>query len=266
MVAIKIDQAAKPPGVAGQAREDLDLGVPVVLRAIGGPYVQYRWNVVSKPNDLTTYAGAVLSSPLTSTTQLSPIDVAGTYLIEIVVDSGSGLGALNTDRARLTFYAGPTLNPDPILLPRREPAFGERTEHNVPDAVDSTGNREGWAREKLRDKVLRDDLWNGRLWAGGRVETIGGPTATLLRSYNVASVAYIAGPPIRYQINFVSPMPDTNYSVFVSGIISVGNAFPVSTVHSFTTNFCVVTFIDGTVGPASAVADFSFRVELGVDP
>jgi hypothetical protein len=142
MVQIKIDQAAHIPGLAGVAREDLATGIPVTLTSVGGPYFRYLWRLVSRPYnvDTSTRSSAVLATPTMATSLLTPVDQAGTYLVEVAVDSGSGLGALATDVARITFYAGPTLG-TPGVLPRRIPAVGETIEHNV------AGNDEGWGWE-----------------------------------------------------------------------------------------------------------------------
>lgn len=149
---IRIDQAGKPPGVAGQAREDLATGTAVQLTATGGPFSKYLWTVLWKPIDIigATRSAAALSSATSNATLLQPIDLAGTYFVEVSVDSGSGLGALLTDVARVTFYAGPTLATDPTQLPRRIPAFQETVEHTVPDGLDLAGNPDGWSREWLR--------------------------------------------------------------------------------------------------------------------
>lgn len=159
-----INQTGKPAGVAGQAREDLDLGVPVQLSASGGPFFQYLWRVLWKPIDILTNARATaaLTTPKNSTTLLTPIDVTGTYFVELTVDSGSGLGALETDIARKTFYAGPTLASDPRKFPRRQMAVGETSEHNAPDALDPTGNPDGWARERAKWDLIVQTLLQAR--------------------------------------------------------------------------------------------------------
>lgn len=153
-VQIRVDQpgSGAPPGVTGQAREDLATGFPVTLTAVGGPYLGYQWSIVDKPLDIVaaTQSGALLGSPTASTTSFGPIDTVGTYLVQIVVDSGSGLGATPDDIAQITFYAGVglnSLNPDPEQLPRRQMAFRETTQHNVPDVVFPLGNPRGWAQE-----------------------------------------------------------------------------------------------------------------------
>src|SRR5512143_3756882 len=151
-VLIKVDQAAHPAGVPGQAREDLATGVGITLTAVGGPFLAYQWSIVSKPIDIltSTEASSLLASPTANISTLSPIDVAGTYLVQIAVDSGNGLGAGAGDVSRITFYAGPALAVDPSALPRRGMAAFESTEHNVPDAIQPLGNTEGWSREWYR--------------------------------------------------------------------------------------------------------------------
>src|SRR5512139_1225814 len=144
-VLVKIDQAAKPPGVAGQAREDLDTGVAVTLSAIGGPYLQYQWSLRYVAIDILagTRATSVLATPAAAVTSLAPIDKPGMYTGRIIVDSGAGLGASPDDVADWSFYAGtpgdPLFGPlaaAPDELPRRGIAAGERGEHNVPDVLD----------------------------------------------------------------------------------------------------------------------------------
>jgi hypothetical protein len=149
---IQIDQSGKPGGVPGQAREDLATGTPVQLTATGGPFVQYQWTVLDKPVDVVANvrSAAALSSGTASATLLQPIDLAQTYFVQVAVDSGSGLGALETDVAQITFYAGPTLSADATKFPRRQPAVGETDQHNVPDAIDPGGQPDGWARERAR--------------------------------------------------------------------------------------------------------------------
>lgn len=160
-VLIKVDQAGASPGVAGQAREDLVLGTLVTVSAIGGPYLDYQWSIPSPPVDIIggTRSSVAIASATASATQLSPIDTQGTYLVRLAVDSGSGLGANPEDNASITFYAGDALNADPTGYPRRPIATGETTEHNVPDAIDPPGNKDGWARERAR--------WDEAAKAGG---------------------------------------------------------------------------------------------------
>jgi hypothetical protein len=149
---IVINQAGKPAGVAGRAREDLVTGTAVTVAAVGGPFLAYSWTFQSVAENIIAgvKATSLFATPAASSSLISPIDQPGTFLVQLEVDSGSGLGATEADVASITFYAGPALNADPTLLPRRIPAFRERLQHNVPDAIDPSGNTEGWSREWLR--------------------------------------------------------------------------------------------------------------------
>lgn len=257
-VLIKVDQAAAPPGVPGQAREDLATGVGVTLAAIGGPYLAYRWSVVSKPIDITVpvQASSLLGSPTAGTTTLSPIDVAGTYLVEVSVDSGSGIGAGAGDVSRITFYAGPTLSTNPALLPRRRMAAFESTEHNVPDAVSPLGNPQGWSREWYRWFALLEHTWAGKGWASGRVDGAG----IVTRSFNLVSPVVVAAGPV-YEVRFTVAAPDADYEPHVTSVVDVAgnNAFPV--VESVTTAGFDVRFLDEVA--AQVTSGFAFRVDLG---
>ena len=150
-VQIQINQVALPPGVPGVAREDLNLGV-VTLQAIGGPYLAYQWSIIDKPIDMSVpvKSAAVLTAPAMASTNVNPVDLAGTYYVQVLVDSGSGLGATIDDIARITFYAGTALAAAADQVPRRVIAFRETIEHNAPDVLDVGGNPEGWAREWRR--------------------------------------------------------------------------------------------------------------------
>lgn len=216
---IKIDQAGKPAGVAGQAREDLDTGTAVTLLATGGPFAQYLWTFVDKAiNDtVTARSAAALATPAAISTSVTPIDLPGTYHVQLVVDSGSGLGALPGDVARITFYAGTpghaifgTPNADAAELPRRSIAFQETTEHNVPDAVDGAGNTAGWSREKLRHDATDRRIYLGKAWAHARCGLTGGG-ASLVRGFNIASVTRIGLGTV--DVLFTRTLPDANYVV-----------------------------------------------------
>jgi hypothetical protein len=154
---IKVDQAGKPPGVPGQAREDLALGTAVQLTSVGGPFEAYLWTIEFKPVDVVAgvRSAAALTSATLNATLLQPVDKPGTFRVGLAVDAGFGLGAREQDVAFITFYAGPTLNPNAAGYPRRVPATGETTEHNVPDAIDPAGNGDGWAREEARWKAAQ---------------------------------------------------------------------------------------------------------------
>jgi len=217
-VSIQIDQpgSGAPPGVPGQAREDLTTGFPVTLTAIGGPFLAYQWSIVDKVVDIVAGAQSValIGAPNAPATSMAPIDYSGTYLVQVVVDSGSGLGALSTDIARITFYAGPGLNalaPDPAELPRREMAFRETTEHNVPDLVFPLGNPRGWAEERQRWQEVLKRIYAGKSWAWGRVALPAGGPATLAGlAYNVGVVRVGVGV---VDVTFTTPLPNANFAV-----------------------------------------------------
>jgi hypothetical protein len=265
-VSILIDQAGKPAGVAGQSREDLDTGVAVTLTAVGGPFLRYRWSIVSKPVDVvaSTRSGATLSAATAAVTLCSPIDLRGTHLVELLVDAGFGLGGRAEDQTRRTFYAGDPLLPlsaDPTLLPRRVPAFGERAEHNAPDALDPLGNPDGWARELERWKSL---IRGDHEWAAAKVTTAAGPTAVLGRRKNVASVTWNVGSNA-YDVVFSLPLPDAGYSARVTPFVPLLTlAVPLVDSASVTAAGFSVQFLDATATPVTA--DFGFSVSLGADP
>jgi hypothetical protein len=222
-VQITIDQLTRPPGTPAKAREDLVLGQPVTLSTSGGPFLSYQWRIVHKPIDIMAGARAtsLLATPNAASSVFTPIDVEGTYHIEVAVDSGSGLGALPADVARITFYAGATLAVDPGALPRRVPAFQETVEHNVNDAIDLAGNTEGWSREWYRwfEVIRRGVVGASPAW--GRVAVPPGGPASLTSSLNIASATYIAMGIV--DIAFIAPMPNANYAV-VASARSVGGS------------------------------------------
>ena len=157
-VQITINQAGVPAGTAGVAREDLVLGTTVNLAATGG-FLAYRWEILDAPVDYVALirSTAGLATPNNVSTDLLPIDLAGTYFVRVSVDSGSGIGATAADVADITFYAGPALGATANQMPRRVPAFGEALHHNVPQdpGLGSANNQRGWAAERARwDAVL----------------------------------------------------------------------------------------------------------------
>ena len=263
-VQITLDQMGQPPGIPGRARQDFVTGVAALCTAVGGPFIQYRWEVVSKPIDILVpvRSAAIFSTSTASTSLLQPIDLAGTYLLRCTVNSGNGLGADEGDVAETDFYAGPALATDVRRLPRRWPAFAEKRSHNVPDAIDPAGNTEGWAREQL---MWRQIYAISMDWASGLVRNDGFITA-LVRGFGV-SVTYIA--PGRVQVTFDTPMLDKHYLVVV-GVDDFGQFAPappaaVQVVAKLTTGFEVNTF--DILG--AALADgipFSFVVKLGLLP
>lgn len=171
-VQITINQAAKPAGVAGEAREDLATGTTVVLTATGGAYTAYLWEVLDCAVDhIGLVKSAVgLATPNAAATNMLPIDLAGTYRVRVSVDGGSGLGATAADVATITFYAGPTLAALASALPRRIPAFGEMLEHNVPQdpGYGSTRNFRGWSPEMERWFLVVTAVYNGLVGLAAR--------------------------------------------------------------------------------------------------
>jgi hypothetical protein len=252
---IQINQGASV-GVAGQAREDLTIGSAATLIAVGGPFLAYQWSFVDRPIDIltSTQSTATMVSPSSSSTNTSSLDKAGTYLVQLLVDSGSGLGATPADTARITFYAGPTLASSPVELPRREMAYQETTEHNVPDLVFPAGNTRGWAQERLRWQAVLQRMYQGKTWAWGRVGlTLGG--ATLASSFNVAVSRTGVG---QVTVTFESPLPNSNYAVLATAHGVAGTATVTSTS---TSGF---TIERGDIGGSLVDAAFSFDVKASL--
>lgn len=256
-VQIQVDQpgAPVPPGIPGQAREDLLVGAfPVKLTAVGGPFLAHVWSIIDKPVDiiLGVQSAAALATPLAATTLYLPVDREGTSLVQLVVDSGSGLGALPTDVARITFYAGAALNADPTLLPRRQMAFRERTEHNVPDVVFPAGNPRGWAEEWERWFAFLKSVSLGSFPAWGRVAVAPGGPATLVSGKNIAGVVWVA--PGIVDVTFTIPLPNANYAVLPTprgpGGMASADTELVGGFRAYRAN----------IGGALTDADFSFGV------
>lgn len=230
-VQIKLDQVPTPPGSPGVAREDFVLGTPVTATAVGGPYAAYQWSILDKPVDLYTnvQSGAFFSSPNAAASQIQPIDVPGTHYIQLAVDSGSGIGATADDIAAITFYAGPALNPVAEELPRRFPAFGEKTEHNVPDLVFPFGNPRGWAQEMQRWFMALMSSASGKFAAVRYDEG----TSSIVSSSNVASVSKTATGV--YVVQFVTNAPNANYIVLggARGAVGGGASSSGEAINSF---------------------------------
>lgn len=227
LVQIKIDQSGKPPGLPGVAREDLDLSVDVVLSAVGGPFRAYRWTVVDQALEFQIdYLGtAAVVSPFASTTTLTPIDASGTYLVQLEIDSGLGLGATADDIVRITFYAGLPLATLPDELPQRIPATREYTEHNVPNPAYPLGNAIGWAYTIGRwlDGVVRR-LYRVGARAGVRVSTSStGPTVTAIRNFYMTAPTFDG---TKYTCTIVPPMINAFYGVQVTPGVSVDYGVP----------------------------------------
>lgn len=255
-VQIQVDQpgAGIPVGTPGQAREDMKLGFPALLSAFGGPYLGYQWTIIDKAVDIVAgiQSAAALSAPSASISNMLPIDLPGTYLVQLVVDSGSGLGATEDDIASITFYAGPTLNPDPAGLPRRIPAFKERGEHNVPDVIFPGGNERGWAEEWERWFAFLTRLAGGLAHSWGAVTVpVGGPAA--LASGLNAGVAWVSTGVV--DVTFTTPALNANYAVVYGADGGVGGDCATSnkTVNGFRVS-------RGDAFGALVDADFGFMV------
>lgn len=262
-VSITIDQPGSgiPPGLPGQAREDLVLGFPAQLTANGGPFFAYQWSIIDKAVDMlaAVQSSALLSAPAAAVTQLTPMDIEGTYLVQVLVDSGSGLGANPDDQARITLYAGPVLNylnPDPAELPRREMAFRETTEHNVPDLVFPAGNSRGWAEERQRWQEVLKRIYRGKSWSWGRVSVAGGGPAALVSSFNCAGAVWAATGIV--DIVFATPLPNANYAVTATARGAGGSCYvDTETVNGF-------RLYRADAFGVLMDADFSFDVRLSL--
>lgn len=256
-VQITIDQGVLPPGTPGKSREDLAVGTAGSLSSSGGPFLQYSWRILHPAIDIDTGAmsAAVLATPSAASTLINPVDVEGTYLIELVVDSGNGLGAGVEDVARIDFYAGATLAVNPWDLPRRGPAFKETTEHNTNDAVQPTGNTEGWSREMYRWFSLVRRMWRTKSWAAARIALPGGGPAAITRGFNIATATRTGVGVVAF--TFTTAMPDGSYSVTAAPRTSSGScAVSAEVAGGFT-----VTRYDSAGAPADA--DFNLNVQLG---
>lgn len=264
LVQIKIDQASKPAGLPGQAREDLDLGTPVLLTAVGGPFRAYRWTIIDKAIDFgvepNVISGANLTASTAASTQVTPIDIAGTYLVKIEVDSGSGLGRTANDVTTLTFYAGPTLAARADELPQRIPAAREYEEHNVPNVVYPAGNSVGWAYAVGRwiGGILRR-LFRVAPRAGALIATEAPTVVIELKKLYISSVTFDG---TDYTVNLDPPFPDPRYGVFVSPHRGADFGVPLQwEAHSQTTSSFKLTFYDSSF--AVTGADFAVSVGLG---
>jgi hypothetical protein len=253
VVAIRLDQTAKPPGIPGQAREDLDTGVAVTATAIGGPYLSYLWTLRDRAIDISVpvEASSALSASGASSTNITPIDVAGTYALRLAVDAGFGLGARAEDIADITFYAGPPLATVLGDFPIRMPAFSERAEHNVPDALQPSGNTDGWARTWLRwfYAIQQQSI------VAAHVSLPPGGPAAILRSRGITSVTRNS------QGICTVVMPARSSANYVVEATARGATGGHCTVHTATTTGFVIERAD--LGGALVDADFNFTVQLG---
>ena len=263
LVQIKIDQAGKPAGLPGVAREDFDISVDVVLSAVGGPFRQWRWSVIDQALEFETdsLGTAAIVSPSSSTTVLSPIDVSGTYLVQLEIDSGSGLGATADDIVRITFYAGVPLATEPDELPQRIPAAREYTEHNVPNAAYPLGNVIGWAYTigKWLDGVVRR-LYRVAPRAGIRITTASaGPTVTVVRAFYMLAPTFNG---TTYTCTIDPPFPNAFYGVSITPHESVDYGHPKTwAVNVLSSSQFEVVFYDNA--DVATGADFTAFVGLG---
>lgn len=265
-VQILLSQAGAPSGSPGQARNDFVTGTPVQATAIGGPFASYNWVFVSKAIDIVTglQASSAFGSGTSATTSVDPIDVAGEYLIQISVDSGQGLGATEDDVARIVFYAGTVgagpsagpLNDDPAELPQRMPAFREQLEDNTADAIQPSGNTEGWSRAWLRLKAVVDRIYSGKSWAWGRVVQ-DGSAAVMLSGMNATVTRTGVG---TAHVTFQRNVPNANYAVIVTARGTAGSAVALNEA----TNGFDVERAD--IGGALADLHWTFDVKLDNTP
>lgn len=265
LVQIKIDQTGKPAGLPGVAREDLATGTPVTLTAVGGPFRAYRWTIIDKALnfDNDTLATSSIVSSDQAVTSMSPIDQAGTYLVQIEIDSGNGLGRGADDKARITFYAGPTLATEPTELPQRIPAARETTEHNVPNDAYPGGNSIGWAYAIGRwfFGIVRR-LFRVAPRAGARVATEAPATVNEIRKLFVSSVTFDG---TTYTVTLETPFPDAGYGAVITPHQSGDFPTPMTwEVSNVTTSGFNITFYDNTM--TAQGADFTVMVGLGDEP
>lgn len=262
---IKIDQAGKPAGIPGVAREDLDLSVDVTLTAVGGPFKSYRWTVVNAAIDysIDDLSNAAFVSPTNSTSILTPINVSGTYLVQLEIDSGSGLGATANDIVRITFYAGVPLTTNPDELPQRIPAPEETNEHNVPNPIYPTKSPIGWAYAVGRfmyGVVRRLYRVGGR--AGVRVTTSNvGPTVTAVRNFYMSAPSFNG---TKYTCTIIPAMPNAFYGVQVTPHVSADYGVPKKwAVNVLSASQFEIYFYDNA--DAATGADFTATVVGGDD-
>lgn len=225
---ILLAQAGQPAGSAGKARLDFETGVSVSATVQGGPFLAQQWSFVARPynEDLSARSNAAFTAPSSSSTGITPIDVPGEYLIQVVVDSGQGLGATEDDRATVLFYAGAVGNPikgpintDPGELPQRMPAFRETLEDNFPTLVEALGNSLGWAYAWLRLKAVLERIWRGKSWAWARVAADGTPDGT----FNADVLRTDVG---KYTVTFTRSLANDTYAV-LTGVETIAGGVTI---------------------------------------
>lgn len=251
---IILNQAGSPPGVAGDAREDLVTGAPFQVSLQGGPFAQYLWTLSDKPIDhvagVQSAAGVLL--PQSATTPIQPIDVEGSYLIQAMVDSGQGLGATPADIATLIVYAGTPLSALADQLPQREPAFGERLEYNVLDPILALKNFRGWAQTMGKWFVIIRAAFRGsaRTWARVHLTNAG---ASIVMMSNVASVTRVSVGIV--DVTFIRPQPSINYGTFGSARGATGGS-----VDGYNEGLSTVRFARADQFGVLVDADFTFGI------
>lgn len=139
---ILINQAGRPAGLPGVSRDDLVLGVPVVLtNGDNLGVVAWNWRLLSRP----TGSLAGLDTPTLSACQFTP-DLVGSYLVQLIVNG----------RVRTTAIAAVRT----ALLGLRIPARGETDEFGGWEAAIQgiTGQLEGGIQTSSdRMMVFSDD-------------------------------------------------------------------------------------------------------------
>lgn len=252
---IILNQTGKPAGTAGNAREDFVTGTPIQASLQGGPFGQYLWTLDDKPID---FPNAVQSSaapvlPQAASTPVQPIDVEGSYLLKCLVDSGQGLGATPDDVATITFYAGTALSAVNGYLPQRQPAFGERAEHNVLDAMFSGGrNKRGWAQTMGRWFEIIKKNTKGSALTWGRVSLSFISGANLVQGSNVASVSRVSVGVV--DVTFITPQSTISYGV-IGAARGVGGG-----ISGSNENFATVRISRGDAFGSLVDADFTFGI------
>src|SRR5262245_33060160 len=119
----KIDQVAKPAGIAGNSRDDLDLFTgpnPIQLSDGGVGAVSWLWQLLDQPFGGT----ATLTTPLLSTTDLTVATLPGSYLIQLTVNGGGNVGEIYRVIAGIQIPLPSWVGPAG-LSKLRIPAFGE---------------------------------------------------------------------------------------------------------------------------------------------
>lgn len=133
VASLRINQpthSTQPTGPAGQARDDLELGKPVVVSNVNDTDVnRWRWTLVDIPIDSV----AVLSDPTQPSVTFTP-DKTGSYLLRLSVNDGLA-GEIDTKVAAVRDSLG-----------IRYPATGERGSDANYQSFGSP-NTKGWGKD-----------------------------------------------------------------------------------------------------------------------